>query len=228
MPVLDEACVIDSIPFRADEERFRREVRFDAYPELADELDRYLAAARRVVKPRAMIRVAYVGERDGSRVEIGGLWFESDVLSENLEGIHRVFAYAASCGPELYELDLSEFDPFASFWHDTFKTRAVRSAASFACDHVREEYGIDRLSSMNPGSGDADVWPIGQQVNLFALLGDTEAAIGVRLTESCLMVPDKSVSGIFFPSERSYINCQSCTREICPDRRAPYRPRTEE
>ena len=32
---------------------------------------------------------------------------------------------------------------------------------------------------MNPGSGDASVWSIDQQVGLFSLFGDVDALIGV-------------------------------------------------
>jgi hypothetical protein len=73
---------------------------------------------------------------------------------------------------------------------------------------------------MNPGSL-AD-WPIGQQVPLFSLLGDTERAVGVRLSSSLLMIPRKSVSGFQFPSEETFASCQLCPRSVCPNRRAPY------
>lgn len=225
MQATEERRVVDDIPFSFDARSFRAEVRLDATPELEGELERYLERALSTVRPSALLCVAFVGDRDGSRVEIGGRWFESEVLAENLAGIHRVFAYVATCGPEIYDLDISDLDPFASFWHDTLKTRAVRTAASHVCELTKTTYGIERLSSMNPGSGDVDVWPIRQQAPLFEVLGDVEGAIGVRLTESYLMVPDKSVSGVFFPSDTSYVNCQSCTRAICPDRRAPYRAR---
>jgi hypothetical protein len=36
------------------------------------------------------------------------------------------------------------------------------------------------------------------------------------------MVPTKSVSGILFPTEDGYANCQLCPRQACPNRRAPY------
>lgn len=73
---------------------------------------------------------------------------------------------------------------------------------------------------MSPGS--LEDWPVSQQSALFSLLGDTQHAIGVQLTESCLMVPTKSVSGIRFPMEDSFESCQLCPREDCPGRRAPY------
>ena len=36
------------------------------------------------------------------------------------------------------------------------------------------------------------------------------------------MSPIKSVSGILFPTEVTYENCQLCPRDLCPGRRAPY------
>jgi hypothetical protein len=223
MQETEKTRVIDRIPFEFSPEAFRSEIRFDAYPDLSGELERYLGAALTAVHPRALFRVVYLGGRDGDRLEMSGEWFQSKVLSRNLEGINRVFAYCASCGPELYSLNLDGFDPFASYWHDTLKTQVLTAAVDYLGELLKNEFGIAGMSTMNPGSGNADVWPIRQQRELFSLLGDTEELIGVHLTKSFLMVPDKSVSGIFFPSETAYINCQSCTREICPNRHAPYR-----
>jgi hypothetical protein len=73
---------------------------------------------------------------------------------------------------------------------------------------------------MAPGS--LTDWPLREQRPLFALLGDTEALVGVRLTDSCLMLPNKSVSGIRFPTEKHFESCQLCPRPDCPGRRAPY------
>ena len=46
--------------------------------------------------------------------------------------------------------------------------------------------------------------------------------IGVTLSESFLMIPIKSVSGILFPKEIRFESCQLCPREKCAGRRAPY------
>ena len=50
------------------------------------------------------------------------------------------------------------------------------------------------------------------------------AEIGVQLTDSYLMHPLKSVSGILFATDGTYGNCQLCPVERCPNRRAPYDP----
>jgi hypothetical protein len=65
-------------------------------------------------------------------------------------------------------------------------------------------------------------WPLAQQRPLFQLLGNAEVAVGVHLTESCLMVPNKSISGLRFPTETSFESCQLCPRPDCPNRRARY------
>lgn len=46
--------------------------------------------------------------------------------------------------------------------------------------------------------------------------------IGLELTDSCLMLPYKSVSGIAYEAEATFENCMLCPRENCPTRRAPY------
>jgi hypothetical protein len=73
---------------------------------------------------------------------------------------------------------------------------------------------------MSPGS--LEDWPIEQQRPLFSLLGNVEASIGVKLNKSLLMIPRKSVSGVYFPNEVTFYNCQLCPRERCEGRKAPY------
>ena len=70
--------------------------------------------------------------------------------------------------------------------------------------------------------GDASVWPIEQQQGLFSLLGDVEERVGVKLTDSFLMVPNKTTSGILFPTETDFRSCEVCHREDCPSRHAAF------
>ena len=72
------------------------------------------------------------------------------------------------------------------------------------------------------GDGNPAGFLCGWERQLFELLGNPKDTVGVRLTQSCLMVPNKSVSGIRFPIEESFETCQLCPREGCPGRKAPY------
>ena len=108
------------------------------------------------------------------------------------------------------------------FWADALNQAVLHAAARRLQEHLQNRYELGPISMMNPGSL-AD-WPLREQRSLFSLLGDVHAAIGVELTGSLLMVPTKSVSGIFFPAEASFASCQLCPRELCPNRRAVYDP----
>jgi hypothetical protein len=150
--------------------------------------------------------------------------FVSKVLRANLDDVERVFPYVATCGPELDSIPVANDDLFGQFCRDTIKEMALHAAISHLVTHLKGAYVLDTLVSMNPGSGDINVWPIEQQKNLFAFFGDVQESIGVVLTDSCLMVPNKSVSGLLYPSEHGFQSCQLCHRQRCPNRRAPFDP----
>jgi hypothetical protein len=206
------------VPFAFDEQAFLRLTRLRGLEEVRSLVDGALAAAR----PKAAYQVCAVGARAADTVQIGGRAFTSEVLVRNLEGVEQVYPYVATCGAELDALAAAFPDPFCLYCLDVLKELALMEARSFLLEHLRKAHGAENLSSMNPGSGNARLWPLAQQRPLFDLMGDVEAQIGVRLTPSLLMQPNKSVSGLFFPSETHYENCQLCAREDCPRRRAPY------
>ncbi|HHE41239.1 MAG TPA: vitamin B12 dependent methionine synthase, partial [Dehalococcoidia bacterium] len=115
-------------------------------------------------------------------------------------------------------------DLMASYCLDSIKMLAVQTARRHLQRYLQETYSLGKLSSMAPGS--LEDWPIEQQRPLFDLLGDVEGGIGVRLTDKFLMIPVKSISGIFFPTEVRFESCQLCQRERCTGRRAPYDPQS--
>ncbi|HUX21370.1 MAG TPA: vitamin B12 dependent methionine synthase [Spirochaetia bacterium] len=175
------------------------------------------------VCPKALVREASVRIVDDLRVDIGGELFESRCLSSNLSGVDTTFVYVATCGIELEELAHSG-DGLSSYWVDLIKELALDAVVEAVSAMVAERYGVGGVATMNPGSADVEVWPIEQQLPLFRLLGDVETKIGVRLSDHMLMTPNKSVSGVFFPSHAGWVSCEACTRQGCIGRRAPFNP----
>ncbi len=178
--------------------------------------------AAAIARPKAACRLAYVDGRQGDTVVIGGVQFASRVLRVNLATAHRVFAYAATCGTELDDWARPMSDPLEQYWADAIKAAALGAAIAAVNRHVDERYHPGPSSHMNPGS--LSDWPMEQQRPLFSLLGDAPAAVGVRLTDSFLMIPNKSVSGIRFETATNFESCHLCPREVCPGRRAPRDP----
>jgi hypothetical protein len=216
--------VLDSIPLRFDPEEFLQLTHIDLSAPSAKTGAALIETALPVARPKAMYKICYIEERTEGGVQLEGIRFTSAVMSQNLSEVERVFPYIVTCGVELDTITTSPEDVFACYMLDGLKELALQQAIEHLRNHLADNYGLDteRISTMNPGSGNRNVWPISQQRQLFQLLGDVEASIGVCLTDSFLMTPNKTVSGILFPTEVPFVSCQLCTREECPRRRAAY------
>lgn len=215
-----EARILDNIPFELDTSALLKRLRLPEHGEHAAAAVSFANTARSIARPRAMYKEAYIEEKGDDFAVIDGITFTSRVLRVNLEPAHRVFPYVATCGREIMGWADSIDDPLESFYADEIMISALHSATAALHKAIAGDYSPGKTSSMNPGS--LPDWPLEQQVHLMQLLGDPYEAIGVELTPSCLMIPIKSVSGISFPTETGWQNCQLCPRESCPGRRAPY------
>jgi hypothetical protein len=186
------------------------------------ELRAMAAEMRAVAQPKALYAMAFIETRGEDYIVADGMRFTSRVLRVNLTDAHRCFPFVCTSGHEAEAWAAAQGGFMRRFWADALN-QAVLHAAVFALqEHIQDRFHLGSSSMMNPGSL-AD-WPLLAQRSLFSLLGDVREAIGVELTKSLLMVPTKSVSGIFFPTEESFASCQLCPRELCPNRRAPYDP----
>jgi hypothetical protein len=179
-----------------------------------------------LIHPKAIYDVCYIDRKGRDSVEIGGTRFTSRVLRVNLDKAERVFPYVATCGTEVESIDVPSDDIMRKFVLDAIKQIALGAAVRHLREHIDKQYRPGQMSAMSPGS--LEDWPISEQKQLFSIFGDVEDLIGVRLTDTFLMLPLKSVSGIYFPTEVRFESCQLCPRERCPGRRAPYDEKLKE
>jgi len=185
-----------------------------------DLVQHLVVAAQGVLRPKAAFRVGYVDEKAEDGVVIDGVSFRSRVLRRNLEGIGRVFPFVMTVGEAFDRIIDQTSDLLEKYLLDEIGNLALREACRLFEDHLRSTFALEKISCMTPGS--LEDWPIEEQKNLFSLLSGVESMLGVRLTESLLMIPRKSVSGIYFPTEVSFSSCQLCPREHCDNRKAGY------
>jgi hypothetical protein len=209
-------------PLRLDRRRLKEHLRVKEGSSLAARLERRLDEAEALAFPKTCFRIAYVDGKEDDRVILEGVPFISRVLRVNLEGVHRVFPFVATCGVELETWSQSMPGMLERYWADTILEMALHWAVEHLSEHLASRYRPGPLSRMGPGS--LPDWPLEEQRSLFTLLGDEPARIGVRLSESLLMTPIKSISGLFFPTAEPFASCQLCPREKCTGRRAPYDP----
>jgi hypothetical protein len=213
---------LTDIPFSVDTDSLRAQAHVDAGSDDDAELQSLADLAQRNGRPKAAYAASFVDSRDGDVMRIGGIAFASRTLARNLESVERVFAMVATCGHEMDQVVEAQGDLLRGFWWDLIKGQLLGTANRHLSDHLHRKFRLGKTAVMRPGSGDAAVWPIEQQRGLFSLLGDVEGAIGVRLTDSFLMVPNKTTSGILFPTETDFRSCEVCHRESCPSRHAPF------
>ncbi|MFH1314169.1 MAG: vitamin B12 dependent methionine synthase [Candidatus Eisenbacteria bacterium] len=214
--------ILTDIPFELDSDALAKYLRIKPDTEDAREFGDFLDKARAVGRPKAVFMECYVEGRGDDSVNIAGVTFTSRALRANLDRVERVFPYVATCGDELAGLDIPADDIIKRFWLDTIQGTLLSFSTSHLKAHLTGKYRLGKTATMSPGSGDVMVWPIEQQRELFSLLGDVKSLIGVELTDSCFMLPIKSVSGIRFPTEVGFESCQLCHREDCPSRSAPF------
>lgn len=202
--VPDKVC--NALRIRSDEDRRR--------------IEALIETAKPFIGAKGAYIVSYIEAKLENAVVIDGVQLTSRVLCKNLEKVWRVFPYVVTIGDELTEISRQTKDLLEQFWLDFIGNMALSLAQKYLSDQLGSRYAIERMSCMNPGSL-AD-WPIEEQRPLFLILGDAGPAISVSLMASLLMRPSKSLSGIFFPSETLFLNCQLCSRPNCVGRRAKY------
>lgn len=217
-----DSVILDGIPTQLQRKELFGRLRVGEDSPHAPELHELILQAESIARPKALCGIAYIDERDDDHVVIDGVRFQSHVLAVNVRETDRVFPYLATCGTELEEWSKGLDDMVHSYWAGAIREAVMRLAMSATSDYVRDRFGTGELSRMSPGS--LEDWPIQEQQPLFRLLGDTRTAVGVELTDSLMMVPTKTVSGIRFETSRSFESCMLCPRSSCPNRRAPQDP----
>ena len=189
-------------------------------------IDDYAEHAHHLINPSYSYIIRNVEWARGSIAFIeDSIIFKSRVIAQLLENCHQVAGFLVTIGEYLeetaYQLAKDGCMLQATVL-DAIGSDAVEKLAEFLQDRIREAANAEGLVTsqrFSPGYCD---WNIGQQRMLFwALKGNT---LGIRLTGECLMVPQKSISGIIGigPSSdkvENYNPCRTCEQHDCPNRR---------
>ena len=214
-----EIVTIDNIPVQLDSEDILKKLHMDKKKTVKNDIQELIDLAKSIMAPRAIYGIAYISDKGRDTVSVNTTTFTSHVLSTNLASVGRFFPYVVTIGKELEE-KCKSMKLLKQYCLEEIGNITLRTARKYLEDYLKSEYKLTLLSSMSPGRL-AD-WPLSEQKLLFSLLGDVEELLGVSLTDSMMMIPRKSVSGLYFPTELHFESCQLCPRERCEGRKAPY------
>lgn len=157
-------------------------------------------------------------ERDKTRLD-GHIWHTGKIITVQLKGISGLAVFAVTIGPrfdvwsrEFFRHD-EELDGYVA---DTIGSEIVEAAVDHIEEIINQEAQKQNLGCTNRFSPGYCEWHVSEQHKLFTLL--PECVCGITLTDSALMVPMKSVSGIIGLGpgmvKKDY-QCSICDIEHC-------------
>lgn len=211
--------ILNNIPVEVDPKEVRRILHLNRSGDL-QLMQRLIDTATPLIEPKAAFKLCYIEKKLNDAVIVDGMRLKSKVLRKNLDPVERLFPYVVTIGPRLEEASRKISDMLEKYYLDVIGNVALTAVRKYLRKHLSTKFALGKISFMSPGS--LPDWPLEAQDQLFQLLADVEDAIGVYLTQSLLMIPTKSVSGIYFQTEVSFLSCQLCQRGNCPGRKARY------
>ena len=211
--------ILEHIPVNLDLEEIKRRLHMEKRGDWS-QIQTLVEEAQSLISAKAVYKVCYIESKHEDAVTIDGKSLKSRVLRKNLNNVERIFPYVVTIGNRLEEKTRACTDLLKKYYLDTIGNVALNSTQKYLKDQFRSRYALNGMSCMSPGS--LKDWAIEEQRSLFSILGDVKSAIGVGLNETLVMIPNKSLSGIYFPTEIPFYSCQLCHREDCPTRKAPY------
>lgn len=178
-----------------------------------------------LIRPRLTYQIKQMTKGSKGLVSVeGGIRFKSPKLAKTLKDCSRIVCFVATVGRDIekeikklmHENRLSE-----AYIVDSMGSVAVEDMVERFQKRMTTEIAKDEMMTtlrFSPGYCD---WPITEQKKLFRLLDNDE--IGVRISDSCLMSPRKSISGVFgiVPENSPLYNpCIDCRKTHCEARRS--------
>jgi len=189
-------------------------------------VDEYVENAYHLIEPSYTCVIRNIKLVQGTRVVIeDSIAFGSEVIAQLLEQCHKAAVFLVTIGNHLEETAYRLAEDgliLQAAVLDAVGSVAAEGVADFVQGGIREianDQGLVISQRYSPGYCD---WDLGQQRIVFWAVNG--ASMGIRLTERCLMIPRKSISGIIgigLPNSNveHYNPCKTCDKHDCQGRR---------
>ena len=187
-------------------------------------VNEYVENARDLFEPSYSGIIRDINSVTGSRAVIeGSITFQSEVIAQLLKQCQKVAIFVVTIGKYIDEAThrlARDGLILQSAVLDAIGSDAVDVVADFVQNRMGEvarAQGLYISRRFSPGYCD---WDISHQKAIFSAMEGNCA--GITLTDGCLMLPRKSISGIIGigPVEvENYNPCKTCDRQDCVGRR---------
>jgi hypothetical protein len=150
-----------------------------------------------------------------AEIRIGGIAFRTGgIIAKQFRQASKLVIFACTAGPgvrEQYDAYTAEADYLKAFFVDTLGTVAVEKATDKIHRFIQHHFEKEGLHCTNRYSPGYCGWSVREQHVLWSFL--PTGFCGITLTDSALMLPIKSVSGIIGLGPHARKNPYSCS--IC-------------
>lgn len=179
------------------------------------ELEEVIESATSWIKPMCYIQLFDCIEIKEDQIQIEAVTFDCGkkiTKQLNLAQKLAVFVCTVGSGPTIkYKEYINENDLLKAYYADALGSVAVEKAMDIFQQEFGKELESENLKTSNRYSPGYCGWLVGEQQKLFSLL--TENPCGVLLTDSSLMQPIKSISGVIGAGSRINHTAHAC--HIC-------------
>ena len=156
-------------------------------------------------------------------ITIEGITFDvKKIVFNMLKRSSKIAVFVCTAGDKIYELSrqyMAEGDLLKGYVYDLFGSFVVESAMDLVQNSLKSEMNSQDLTITNRYSPGYCGWNVNQQKKLFALFHPEFDF--VKLSDSCLMQPIKSVSGIIGIGPNVKYNDYTC--HICDSTNCLYK-----
>lgn len=174
------------------------------------------------IKPRCGYVLLSEGDifSGGSEVHLKGVVFKTErIISRPLREMEQAAIFAATIGAQFDRRAKETFtqdDPLKGYILDIIGSEMAEGTADWLENKIKTAAQLQGKQCSNRYSPGYCGWDVGEQHKLFSFL--PENFCGIRLTDSALMTPHKSLSGIIGIGKeikRQALPCDVCTLEHC-------------
>ncbi len=191
-------------------------------PHLEEIIDEYMNKAIALLEPKAGFIIKKIEELDrkNGKIYLEEITLEvGKIITAQLKNAESVALFQCTIGDkvELYsEILFAKGDSLEGYIVNLSGSEAAESTAEFMHQEIKKLAEKNHLKITNRFSPGYCNWNVNEQFKLFSLFPDNYC--GISLTDSALMKPIKSVSGLIGIGEgvafKGY-NCSKCNDEHC-------------
>lgn len=173
-----------------------------------------------IIKPAYIVKGVPVGEISEEGVDISGQFFSSKIVASKIKGCRNAIVFIVTCGSDIRQYLKEISDPLDNYIVDQLAYVGCLNAREHMLKTLSETYQIDSFISLSPGS--IIDWSVSDVKKLFIIMEGLYQQLGLRVLDSGLIDPLKSVSGLIIQSDEEFECCDLCMRFNCPSRKTLF------